>query len=337
MTDYPTKVTDRQKTAVNNLTFSLSASVAIDDEIIYVTSTTGAPTASSFHIENEVIFYTGKASDRFTGCTRGQDSTTAAVHEQVDGGNEVVFGPEAHHVNDLIEEVIATQTALGITGSFNFVAKTGAETVAGAKTFSDTPKMDAIAEKTAATGVTIDGILLKDDLATSGIQATLSSGQSDKTRHINLSAQGAITPATDGAALSQIDGTHKSYFVLDFDKATDEKAYWNFIVPDQYDGGSVTFNVWAITTVTSGTVVWMINTLDVADAATLDAALSTVVTFDAKTVDGTAGDAFVASKAADPGWTAGNLATVYLYRDTLEDDADADVRMLMVEIEWEVT
>jgi len=45
----------------------------------------------------------------------------------------------------------------------------GAQTIAGVKTFSDTPKTDAIAEKTADAGVTVDGILMKDSLDASGI------------------------------------------------------------------------------------------------------------------------------------------------------------------------
>ena len=38
----------------------------------------------------------------------------------------------------------------------------GAQTITGVKTFDATPKTDAIAEKTAAAGVTVDGLLIKD-------------------------------------------------------------------------------------------------------------------------------------------------------------------------------
>lgn len=165
----------------------------------------------------------------------------------------------------------------------------------------------------------------------------VTSGIADKTRHINLTAAGATVPATNGAAQAQTDGTNKSYYTLAYDKDTDEHAYWHFVVPDQYDGGNCIFNVWCKTSVTSGTVVFVIATGDIADAATFDAALGTTITFDAKTVDGTAGDLFVASKTADPGWTAGRLATIKLSRDVSEDDAAADVEVIMVEIEWEVT
>jgi hypothetical protein len=167
--DYPTAVTTRLKTAVNNLNFSLSAAIGVGDPIVYVTSTTGAPSAGSFHVGNEVMYYTGKASDRFTGVLKGQDGTVDAAHDTVTGGNEVVFGPEAHHVNNLNEEMEAVQTTLGITGAFNFVDVTNAQTVAGVKTFSDTPKMDAIAEDTSDTGVTIDGVLLKDSEVTTDV------------------------------------------------------------------------------------------------------------------------------------------------------------------------
>jgi len=44
----------------------------------------------------------------------------------------------------------------------NWVDKDSAQTITGIKSFSATPKMDAIAEKTAGAGVTIDSVLLKD-------------------------------------------------------------------------------------------------------------------------------------------------------------------------------
>ncbi len=56
-------------------------------------------------------------------------------------------------------------------GLVNVVKLTGDQTIAGIKTFSNTPKMDAIAEKSGAHGVIIDGVLIKDNLVTSGIAA----------------------------------------------------------------------------------------------------------------------------------------------------------------------
>ncbi len=115
--DFPTKVTDRLKETVNNLALSLTDDVLIDATTINVATTAGAPDASSFHIESEVIYYTGKTAITFTGCTRGADGTSAAIHTMKEGGNEVVFGPEAHHVNNLNEEMVAIQEKVGIDSS----------------------------------------------------------------------------------------------------------------------------------------------------------------------------------------------------------------------------
>ena len=52
------------------------------------------------------------------------------------------------------------------TGAFkllDIVTLGTVQTITGVKTFSGTPKTDAIAEKTAAAGVTVDGVLLKDN------------------------------------------------------------------------------------------------------------------------------------------------------------------------------
>lgn len=168
-----------------------------------------------------------------------------------------------------------------------------------------------------------------DDLVSTGI--------ADKTRHINLTPGGAVIPATSGCGTTQVNGTYKSYITADFDKDADEWCFWTFVVPDQYDGGNCVFNVWCKSTATSGDVHFVIYTGDVADAATIDAALGTTIALTHKTVDGTAGDAFVATATADPGWTAGRLATIKLMRDISEDDAAADINVVLVEIEWEVT
>ncbi len=235
----------------------------------------------------------------------------------------------------LIEANVTSVSNSKITDERSFAASKGVvklienQTIAGVKTFSDGIKTDTINEETSGAGVTIDGIPIK---------STLSSGITDKTRHINLTPAGAIVPATNGAEQTQVDGTNKSYYVLNYDKSTDEHAYWHFVVPEQYDGGNCVFDIWCKSAATSGAVIFVISTGDVADAATFDAALGTTITFDAKAVDGTAGDAFVASKTADPGWTAGRLATVKLTRDAdnANDTAGADVSVLIIEIKFEV-
>jgi len=166
----------------------------------------------------------------------------------------------------------------------------------------------------------------------------ISSGMADKTRTICLTAAGAICATTNGANKNQIEGTNFNYYQLEFDKDTDESAYWIFPVPDQYDGGNVVFTVKSIcASATEGDVLWMMTTNSVGDSATWDDSLGTTITFSAKTVDGTAGDTWEASKTADPGWTAGETAILRLYRDTSGDDLAEDADMLEVKLEYEVT
>jgi len=194
-------------------------------------------------------------------------------------------------------------------------------------------KTDAIAENTSGSGVTIDSLLIKDG----GLPNLLTAGLIDKTRPAVLTSGGAVIPATSGADQKQIDGTYKSYFVLGFDKDADEYAFWHFPVPDWYDGGNVVFSIFCKSSVNTGNVVFVITTGDVADGATFDAALGTTITFDAKTVDGTAGDEFIATKTANPGWTVGRWATIKLARDVSGDNAAADIDVLGVLMALEVT
>ena len=100
------------------------------------------------------------------------------------------------------------QTNMGIIpiGEDQAVTITGNQTVAGTKTFSsqivvshaDGIKLDKIQEYTAAAGVTIDGILLKDSLDLSGIVSKSGSQQidGDKTFTGNLISEGNFSIAS---------------------------------------------------------------------------------------------------------------------------------------------
>ncbi len=92
-----------------------------------------------------------------------QNGTTADADEVMANFNNITSV-----VNGSIDGTnIDTSTALSVASIVN----AGILTQTGVATFTATPKMDAIAEKTGATGVTIDGILLKDSLDGSSIVA----------------------------------------------------------------------------------------------------------------------------------------------------------------------
>jgi hypothetical protein len=59
---------------------TLTANISNSDATIPVVSTAAFLSPGSFIIDSEVITYTGKTSTSFTGCTRGQYSSSAASH-----------------------------------------------------------------------------------------------------------------------------------------------------------------------------------------------------------------------------------------------------------------
>ena len=122
--------------AYNNLSTTLSQIAGISDTTVYVASTTNWPSIGWLTMEDEIRSYTGKTTGSFTGCTPGSDNTTAAEHA---AGKAVSLTFPAIMWTRIVAELRAAMTALGITGAFNFVAKTGDETVAGVKTLSSDP------------------------------------------------------------------------------------------------------------------------------------------------------------------------------------------------------
>lgn len=78
-------------------------------------------------------------------------------------------------------------------------------------------------------------------------------------RSIILTAAGGFPLNTGGcAANTKVESsTNKiNYYVLDFDKTTSEAAAWTVVMPDNYDGGTVTAVFYWTATSSSGGVVW---------------------------------------------------------------------------------
>ena len=117
------------------------------------------------------------------------------------------------------------QTNFGIIpiGEDQAVTITGNQTVAGTKTFSsqivvshaDGIKLDKIQEYTAAAGVTIDGILLKDSLDLSGIVSKSGSQQidGDKTFTGNLISEGNFSIPSGGVGTIEDAPTSAKHIV----------------------------------------------------------------------------------------------------------------------------
>jgi len=182
----------------------LSSEASASDTTIYVASTTNFDAIGEATVEDEIFYHTGKTAGSFTGCTRGYGNTTAAIHA---AGKQLSLTFTATMWTRIVAELRAAQTALGITGTFNFVAKTGAETIAGVKTFSNIPIGDGFA------GIKANEIIV------------MAAG-------FNINGSSATLVDTAGTA-AKCYAQHISAL----------KTHWfdcpKFLIPADYDGGSI--------------------------------------------------------------------------------------------------
>lgn len=159
-------------------------------------------------------------------------------------------------------------------------------------------------------------------------------GDYDKGRRIILTPAGAIVPSSNGAEQKQTDGTNLSYYTLNFDNAADESAYWECIVPDDYDGGNIIPNIWYKTTTNVGNVSFDVAVLGREEGETFDNALGAAQTVN-DNVPATANSIGICAPTNfNPGWAAGDFVAVKLLRDVSDDNAAADVSVVMVEIDY---
>lgn len=91
-------------------------------------------------------------------CLRGVEGT-AQAHS---AGAVVEVLWTAKNVNDMVDAFLAEHKQSGAHDETKVAMLAGAQTLTGVKTFGATPKTDAINEKTANAGVTVDGLLIKD-------------------------------------------------------------------------------------------------------------------------------------------------------------------------------
>ena len=141
-------------------------------ETITLASVSGLPTSTEITLTFDRVDATDVATpskmERITGTisgstltsyTRGTDDSTEQAHS-ADAVVEYIFNSQDW--NDLIDGALVEHGQDGTHTNTVVALLAGAQTITGVKTFSVTPKTDAIAEKTAETGVTIDGVKLKD-------------------------------------------------------------------------------------------------------------------------------------------------------------------------------
>ena len=158
-------------------------------------------------------------------------------------------------------------------------------------------------------------------------------------RSIILTAAGAIVPTTSGAAKTQVDGTNSSYYVLDYDKASDEAAFWQWTMPDSYDGGTVDVTYyWTVASATTTTAVWCFQVKGVNTNESVDSALSSAICETGTAQNTALGLASTTESAAASNFTVGEYVTFKIYRDADNgsDLINEDTRLVKVKIEYGV-
>lgn len=224
----------------------------------------------------------------------------------------------------------------GVTrGAEGFSAKAHANGVAIAFPLSESHINNIVAKLTGAD--TLDSDL---NLA-AGVNFKV--GGADPYRTIILLA-GALSPTTTTpcSSVTTVEaGTNDiDYKVLDFDQSTEENAYINFVMPDSYDGGTLTAQFVWTTAASSGNVIWGIKGRALADDGAIDQSYGTAQ----EVTDGflAAGDIHVSSAtsamtlAGSP--AGGQFVHLKVYRKAADgsDTLNGDARLIAVKLEYKV-
>ena len=162
------------------------------------------------------------------------------------------------------------------------------------------------------------------------------------TKAVVLTAAGGTPATTAGsAAAAQVEAATNdvNYWVLDFDASTDESAWWTFVLPDDYNGGTITATLYW--TAASGTAThasyWGIAGYSFGNDDAIDVAMGTAATGNDALI--AAGDVHtMAFGALTLGGTpaAGEMCTIRLTRDANNgsDNLAADARMMQLKLEY---
>ena len=148
-----------------------------------------------------------------------------------------------------------------------------------------------------------------------------------------LTADSAKLPSVSAPTLATVNGTNVSYGVLDYADASTTSCFWSFVMPHNWFLNDLVFKIrWKATTATTGSVVWDVGLVGVAEGNAVDASPTAAGN---TTGDSTAGSAAnlnefsltIGSASIPASVTAGNLIHVRLQRlgghanDTMTDTA----------------
>ena len=136
-----------------------------------------------------------------------------------------------------------------------------------------------------------------------------------------------------------MDGTNHSYYVLDFDKASDETAFWQWTIPDSYDSGTIDITYyWTVASATTTTAVWCFQAKGVNTNESIDSALSSAICETGTAQNTASGLVSTTESAAASNFTSGEYVTFKVFRDAdhASDLINEDARLVKVKIEYGV-
>lgn len=155
---------------------------------------------------------------------------------------------------------------------------------------------------------------------------------------ITLLPDDAVLPAANNCARNQTNATNISYFTLDCDAATDESAFWQFKMPQNYaNGTNIQIDIYWEANATSGAAVFDTAYVGVAEGENFDGASLTSVSGSADT---TAGTAYYLNTATltmtSPSIDANDIVNFKLIRnaDTGSDDLSVDAKVIKVRLRF---
>jgi hypothetical protein len=319
---YPPTQNGLQKTLGSALDAGVTASATLNNTtgidnkpgvcVVDRIDTTGAAKPAS---DREYIIYTGTSGATLTGLTRGQGGSTDQDHGV---GAIVEFVAD---VNVFLEIITALATVVdpAATGTLN----SAIATLTGTQELSNKTHDGDLKLKNATDNIQVNG--------------------ADPYRTIVLPAT-AFSPTTTAgcasAATVETTTNKVNYKVLDFDKATEEHAFTNFCMPNNWDGGTILVKFEWTSTAATGDVMWGIEGRAFANDDAADQALGTAVTVTDTITAANDFDFSAETTAVTLAGTPAGGQSVYLqvFRKAADaaDTLDADARLKSVSIRYKV-
>lgn len=183
-----------------------------------------------------------------------------------------------------------------------------------------------------------------DSLGLVSSSSTILVGGSNPKGSIILTAAGGAPTTTipcGGPTKNEAGTNDIDYYTLDFDNATEERAFWNVIMPDNYDGGTITA-VFYWTNAAGGaaeTVDWGIKAGSWTNDDALDAAYGTeITTTDTWIAQGDLHVSASSSAVTIAGTPAGGDLVIFnVGRKVATDDLTGDAQLIAVKIKYGIS